>query len=207
MAEAKNSQVRAQTWLLPEQVDRLLEATGIFAPHLQLRNEVAVLMMYDLGLRVGELVGLDVDDVFLDDNEPYVYLRSEIQKSPPTEAEPDPCPLNLTRDLGTARLLRHYLNGRWKDSPALFPSQKSARMGTEQVRNLVRKLGQAADVEPRLAKGGTGSPTDVSPHTLRHSVFYRMFVDGDAKLKEVSLRLRHGSVATTERIYAHVIRR
>lgn len=203
----KETQVLARTWLLPDQVDRLLEATDIFAPHLQLRNEVAVLLMYDLGVRVGELVGLDVDDVFLDDDEPYIYLRSEIQKAPPDGSEPDPVPLNLTRELGTARLLRHYLNSRWKDSSALLPSQKSDRMGTEQVRNVVSKLALAAEVEPRLAKGGTGSPADVTPHTLRHSVFYRMFVDGDAKLKEVSLRLRHGSVATTERIYAHVIRR
>jgi integrase/recombinase XerC/integrase/recombinase XerD len=193
--------------MLPDQFDLLLEATDIFAPHLQLRNEVAVLLMYDLGVRVGELVGLDVEDVFLDDDEPYVYLRSEIQKAPPDGSEPDPAPLNLTRELGTARILRHYLNSRWKDSEALLPSQKSDRMGTEQVRNVVSKLAQSAEVEPRLAKGGTGSPADVTPHTLRHSVFYRMFVDGDAKLKEVSLRLRHGSVATTERIYAHVIRR
>lgn len=68
-------------------------------------------------------------------------------------------------------------------------------------------LFQQANVEPRLAEGGTGSPEDVTPHTLRHSVFYWMFAEGDAKLKQVSLRLRHGSVATTERIYAHVIRR
>lgn len=203
----KENQVLARTWLLPDQVDRLLEATDVFAPHLQLRNEVAVLLMYDLGLRVGELVGLDVEDVFLEDDEPYIYLRSEIQKSPPNGTAPDPAPLNLTRELGTARLLRHYLNGRWKDSEALLPSQKSDRMGTEQVRNVVRRLAHEADVEPRLAEGGTGSTEDVTPHTLRHSVFYRMFVEGDAKLKEVSLRLRHSSVATTERIYAHVIRR
>ena len=203
----KENQVLARTWLLPDQVDQLLEATDVFAPHLQLRNEVAVLLMYDLGLRVGELVGLDVEDVFLDDAEPYVYLRSEIQKAPPNGTAPDPAPMNLTRELGTARLLRHYLNGRWKDSEALLPSQKSDRMGTEQIRNVVRRLALEAGVEPRLAEGGTGSPEDVTPHTLRHSVFYRMFVEGDAKLKEVSLRLRHGSVATTERIYAHVIRR
>lgn len=80
-------------------------------------------------------------------------------------------------------------------------------MGTKQVRNVVCRLAIAAGIEPRLAEGGTGLPTDFTPHTLRHSVFYRMFVEGDSKLKEVSLRLRHGSVATTERIYAHVIRR
>lgn len=207
MPSTKNSQVLARSWLLPDQVDRLLEATDIFAPHLQLRNEVAVLLMYDLGVRVGELVGLDVDDVFLDDDEPYVYLRSEIQKASPNGSEPDPAPLNLTRELGTARLLRHYLNGRWKESAALLPSQKSDRMGTEQARNVVRKLAREADIKPRLAEGGKGSPDDVTPHTLRHSVFYRMFVEGDAKLKEVSLRLRHKSVVTTERIYTHVMRR
>lgn len=145
MSAPKKSQVLARTWLLPDQVDRLLEETDIFAPHFQLRNEVSVLLMYDLGLRVCELVGLDVEDVFLDDDEPYIYLRSGNQKAPPNGNAPDPAPLNLTPELRTARFLRHCLNGRWKDSEALLPLQKSDRMGTEQVWNVVRLLAEEAD--------------------------------------------------------------
>lgn len=203
----EKTQVKAQTWLYPRQVDKLLNATDRFATHLQMRNEVAILLMYDTGIRVGELVSLDVDNVRLDRDPEHIYLRPEQQKRPPDGSMPDAASIELTDDLGTARLLRHYLNTRWKDADALLPSQKSGRMGTEQVRNVVRKASRRAGVRPYLSNGDRGEPEQVTPHTLRHSVFTRMFVEGDDRMKDVSLRLRHGSITTTERIYSHVTMR
>lgn len=207
MAAEEKSKVQARTWLKPEQVNRLLDHTDRFAPHLQLRNEVAVLLMYDTGVRVGELVDLETGHVRTDADPPHLYLPSEIQKHPPDGGTPDPASIKFTSELGTARLLRHYQRSRWKDPDALFPSQKSDRMTTAQVRNVVTKLAEAADVEPFTADGGRGDPEEISPHTLRHSVFYRQFVEEEKRLKEVSVRLRHGSITTTERIYAHLIMR
>jgi integrase/recombinase XerC/integrase/recombinase XerD len=39
---------------------------------------------------------------------------------------------------------------------------------------MLRKVARAADVEPYLADGGRGGPDDVTSHTLRHSVAWRM---------------------------------
>jgi len=62
MAQNLDSKVRAKVWLTPDQVDDLRSAcysTG--ADYLQQRNEAIIALMYDTGLRVGELVAVDVD--------------------------------------------------------------------------------------------------------------------------------------------------
>jgi len=62
MAQNIDSKVRAKVWLTLDQVDALRSAcysTG--ADYLQQRNEAIIALMYDTGLRVGELVAIDVD--------------------------------------------------------------------------------------------------------------------------------------------------
>jgi len=55
-----------------------------------------------------------------------LYLPTEIQKDYPNDNEPAPATLELSADV--SRLLSSYLNSRWKDSPALFPSRSSDRI-------------------------------------------------------------------------------
>ncbi|MFB6148517.1 MAG: tyrosine-type recombinase/integrase [Halobacteriales archaeon] len=192
---------RAQTWLRPAQVDDLREAaltTG--ADYLQDRNDLIIATLYHLGLRVAELVALDVEDFELDARE--LYLPSHKQKGyPSNNHSPPPRTLDLSRDYTLD--LRRYLNNRWKDTDAVFPSRQRDRIGTEAVRSVVSTLAHEANVEPRLEQGGRGDPDDVTPHTLRHSVAYRMLREEDARLIEVRDRLRHSSIQTTEQIYEH----
>ena len=75
------------------------------------------------------------------------------------------------------------------------------------LRRLVEKLAIAADVDPQLATGGTGIPGDVTPHTLRHSVAYRIIQVGGGRLEDVQLRLRHANRQTTDQIYSHLVPR
>ena len=66
MAQNLDSKVRAKVWLTPDQVDDLRSAcysTG--ADYLQQRNEAIIGLMYDTGLRVGELVAVDDDEMFV----------------------------------------------------------------------------------------------------------------------------------------------
>jgi len=209
MADSTNPEVQAKTWLTPDQVDDLRTTAyeDSFADHLGLRNESLIAVMYDTGLRVGELVQLDVDMLRLDSDQPSIYLPSAIQKDYPTDASPSPATLTLTDSLGTTRLLKSYLNNRWKESDAVFPSQKSDRMTTKQVRNVVEKLAVEAGIEPFRLDGTRGDPNNVTPHSLRHSVAYRMLHEEDARIYDVRNRLRHTSVQTTEQIYEHFQRR
>jgi integrase len=194
------------TWLKPEQVDALLDAVHHASPdYLQLRDEALITLAYDTGLRASELVGLDVDHLHLDDADPYVFVPAAIQKGGESYARDTP--IELRSSLGTARVLRHFLRDRWKDTTALFPSRSSSRLTTDAFRNVVEKLAVEAEVEPyRTEDNVQVGPEHVSPHSLRHSLFYREFVEDERRLKEVSLRLRHRRVSTTEEFYANLIR-
>ena len=191
---------RATTWLKPRQVERLRDVclSDAVPTYLQDRNEALVALAYDTGLRVGELVALDVDHVDLDAG--TVYLPSRIQKGSPP-------PATLELEASTVRLLRRYLRDRWKDTDALFPSRSSDRLTSRAVRNLVEKLTTEADVRPHLAGGGVGDPEDVAPHTLRHSVAYRIIQVDGGRLEDVQLRLRHANRSTTDQIYSHLVPR
>jgi len=191
---------RARTWLKPEQVEQLRDEclTDTCPTYLQDRDEAIVTLAYDAGLRAAELAGLDVDHVDLDAG--TVYLPTAIQKG-----SPPPATLELDRD--TVRTLRRYLRDRWKDTSALFPTRSSDRITTRSLRRLVEKLALAADVQPQVAGGGSGDPDDVTPHTLRHSVAYRIIQVDGGRLEDVQLRLRHANRETTDRIYSHLVPR
>jgi len=205
MADNTDTQVRAKVWLRPEQIDALRSACyDVGADYLQQRNEAMIALMYDTGVRVGELVALDVEH--LRDGNTALYMPTAIQKDYPTDSSPPPATLDLASDV--SRLLSSYLTNRWKDSPALFPSRSSSRITTQGVRDALRKVAIAAGVRPYLLDGSRGEPGDVTPHALRHSVAYRMMnAEEGNELYDVRNRLRHRSITTTEQVYDHILRR
>lgn len=212
MSTQENTQTssRASTWLKPEQVEQLRDAAYETShPHLQARNEALVVFLYDTGLRISEALAVQHDGM-LDLTNGLLTIPSSIQKDYPMDDQSPPsATLELDRndDLRTVRTLRSYLNGRWKDTPYLFPSQEDASMTDESVRNVLRQLAEQADVRPYKVDGTRGSPHEVRPHSLRHSVAWRMLAREDARLIDVRNRLRHTKVSTTEEIYEHFQRR
>jgi len=204
-----NSHGRAKAWLKPRQVREL--RTGAqnerFLPYLRDRNEALVAALYDTGLRVGELVAIDVEFLHFDEEPAYLFIPAGIQKDYPTERSPKARPMNLAQDestYDTVSRLRSYLNNRWRDSDALFPSRQADRMSTESVRRVLAKIAETAEVRPYLIDGSRGEPSDVTPHTLRHSVAYRMLHEEEGyTLYDVRNRLRHATIQTTEERYDH----
>jgi integrase/recombinase XerC/integrase/recombinase XerD len=171
--------------------------------YLQQRNEAIVALLADTGLRVGELVDVDVE--MLREENTALYLPTRIQKDYPTDSSPPPATLELASD--TSRLLSSYLTNRWKDTEALFPSRSSDRITTQGVRDMLHKVAAEAGVRPFLVDGSRGDAGDVTPHTLRHSVAYRMMnVEEGNTLYDVRNRLRHRSIQTTEQVYSHIDR-
>jgi len=200
-----DSQVQASVWLKPDQVDALRTAVyRTSAEYLRDRDDAMVALMYDTGLRVGELVALDVDHLREDNTR--LYVPGHIQKDYPNDNSPSATRMTLDGD--TSRALSSYLANRWKDTEALFPSRSSPRLTPQAVRNMVETVAVEAGVEPFLADGCRGEPTDVSPHALRHGVAYRMMNAEDGNtLYDVRNRLRHRSLTTTERVYDHLVER
>lgn len=202
MAANTDSNIRAKVWLEPDQVEALRNACyhDGFADYLQQRNDAIVTVLADTGLRVGELVQLDVE--MLRDGRSALYLPAHIQKDYPTEASPSAVTMDLAGD--TTRTLNSYLSNRWKDVEALWPSRKADRITEQGVRYLLHDVAEVAEIRPYKVDGSRGDAGDVTPHTLRHSLAYRMLHEEEGNtLYEVRNRLRHRSIQTTERVYDH----
>ncbi|RZH68759.1 site-specific integrase [Natrinema altunense] len=196
-----NSEVgqREQHWIKPEQYDEMrMVIYDASPPYLQARDRLLLRALYTWGLRVSEAVALDVEMVDLNDS--ALRIPSHIQKDYPNGRSPPPATLDLTRD-GVAEI-RDYLRDRWKNSDAMFPSRSSPRMTTRAAENVIEKLAEEADIRP-FSTYGRGQPKDVTPHTLRHSVAYRMIEREGESLDAVQRRLRHATILTTQREYSH----
>lgn len=189
------------SWLKPDQVEMMRDAA--YQGRHGDRDDAVVTMLYDTGLRRGELA--QVDRGMLDLDEQELRIPPHIQKDYPNDNSPDPVTFGLDRgsDLRTVRTLRRYLDARDDASPALFPSQKSDRLTGKAINDIVKRLARRAGVEP-YGYAGRGDPDDVTAHTLRHSVAWRMLWAEDGNtLYDVRNRLRHATIVTTERKYDH----
>ncbi|MFA9417629.1 tyrosine-type recombinase/integrase [Natrinema sp. HArc-T2] len=195
-----NSKGQATVWLKPAQVKDLRNAIVKKSPsYLKQRNDALIQLLYDTGLRVGEAVQVDVEHLDLDES--VLGLPADLQKDYPNENTPTYTRIGLAEE--TTRVLDQYLSSRWKESVALFPSTHSDRMTTQAVRDVVSLAAEAAEVQPHT-RTGRGEPGDITPHTLRHSVAYRMLNHEDGHtLYNVRNRLRHSTIQTTEKVYDH----
>jgi site-specific recombinase XerD len=146
--ETTNSNIR---WLKPEQVEAMRDAAheGRHGP----RDDAILTLLYDTGLRRGELSAVDRAMLDLDAGELRIPLT--IQKDYPNENTPDPVTFELDRagDLRTVRTLRAHLGARDDDSPALFPSRKGERMTGKGINDVVQRLAEPAGVEPHVYTG------------------------------------------------------
>ncbi|MEZ3118092.1 tyrosine-type recombinase/integrase [Halobaculum sp. MBLA0147] len=195
------TQPQAKTWLRPSDVEQLRDAclSSEVPTYLQDRNEALIALLYDTGLRREEASLLDVD--YLDLEEGVLRLPSEIQKG----ANPPAATLKLGKfGADSTRTLKRYLRDRWKDSDALFPSRQSDRLSPRAITRTVKQLAEIGDVRPLVVDGGRGDPTETTPHTLRHSVAYRVIREEGGRLEDVQLRLRHQNLETTDRVYSHL---
>ena len=166
----------------------LLSAVGAWAQDsgdpLAVRNAAVLELLYATGVRVGELVGLDVDDVDRRRRVVRVLGKGRRERSVPYGV---PAEAALDHWLARARpLLTSAHSG-----PALFLGARGGRLDQRSVRRLVHE-GMAAV---------PGAP-DLGPHGLRHSAATHL-LEGGADLRSVQELLGHASPATTQ-LYTHV---
>ncbi|MGN6577160.1 MAG: tyrosine recombinase XerC [Nocardioides sp.] len=165
----------------------LLEAAARHADDgtpVGIRDVAVIELLYATGIRVGELCGLDVDDVDHERRLVRVLGKGRKERTVPygTPAEKA---LGQWLTLGRPRLA---VPG---SGPALFLGARGGRLDQRAVRSLVHA--RLADVP--------GAP-DLGPHGLRHTAATHL-LEGGADLRTVQELLGHASLATTQ-IYTHV---
>lgn len=169
------------------------------------RYRNAFILGLHTGLREGELIALDWDDVNWDKRELMVRktavmvqkrnksneivggVKQVIQNTPKTSKSDRIVPLNQTAWEALLELKQQA-----GESPYVLPTQTGARL-------LISSFGkQYGNVMRRCGIEGS------SPHALRHTFATRLFEKG-ADVKTVSTLLGHSSVAVTYNTYIHVI--
>lgn len=146
-----------------------------------LRDRALLETLYGAGLRVSELVDLDVADL------DFPSLQARVTGKGSKD--------RVVLFGRTARAaIRDYIEGERvppKEGDPLFTGPTGGRLTVRTVHNVVRRWATNA-----------GLPPGTSPHSLRHA-FATHLLDGGADLKSVQQLLGHANLATTE-IYTHV---
>lgn len=149
-----------------------------------LRDVAMLELLYATGMRVGELVGIDIDDLDRDRNVVRVFGKGRKERTVPFGG-PAARAVDAWLTRGRPQLSRPG------SGAALFLGARGGRIDQRAVRELVHR--RLADVP--------GAP-DLGPHGLRHTAATHL-LEGGADLRSVQELLGHASLATTQR-YTHV---
>ncbi len=165
-----------------EAVEQLL-ASPDASTIVGLRDQAVLELLYGTGVRVSELVGLDVDDVrpVLDEPDRGLRILGKGNKER----------FVLVGSFARQAIEAYLTRGRpelvaraKKPGPALFLNKRGSRLSRQSVWQLLQE--HAADIDE-----------SVSPHSLRHS-FATHLLDGGADIRVVQELLGHSSVTTTQ---------
>ena len=166
-------------------VERLLSAASLGDTPAALRDRAMVEVLYGAGARISEAVGLDVDDIDLEQGSVRLLGKGSKERVVPLGS--------YAREAVTAYAVRARpaMAVRGLGTPALFLNQRGGRLSR-----------QGAWAAIHAAADRAGLAAKVSPHTLRHS-FATHLLDGGADIRVVQELLGHASVTTTQ-IYTMV---
>jgi integrase/recombinase XerC len=175
---------RLPEFLALDEVERLLNAPDLSTPKGQ-RDRALLELLYASGLRVSELVRLDLGEVNLDTGEIRVWGKGSKERmvlmgKPASEA------LRNYLEQGRPKLL-----GDKKKTSALFINRYGQRLPERRVQKMLEDYAKKAGIEKR-----------VHPHMLRHT-FATHLLDGGADLRVVQELLGHAQLSSTQ-IYTHV---
>lgn len=166
---------RVPETLTVEEVNLLLEQPSGDSPK-EIRDKAMLELLYATGIRVSELISLQVKDVNLRMN--YVRCRDvDKERIIPFEA--------VARE-ALVRYMEQARNAMCKDSPYLFSNCQGTAMTRQGFWKIIKYYAAKAGIEK-----------DITPHMIRHS-FATHLVNNGADLKAVQEMLGHSDISTTQ---------
>jgi integrase/recombinase XerC len=191
---------RIPSHLAVDEMSKLLDAPDTSTP-LGRRDKAILELFYASGLRLSELVGLDLDDVNLPGRVVRVLGKGRKERIVPFNRSAGDAlrawmadrsafaPSELRRDAAPSARRRTTSSRRRRDP--LFLNYQGGRLSTRSVDKLVRRYVAAC-----------GTRFGISPHALRHS-FATHLLEAGADLRAIQELLGHARLSTTQR-YTHV---
>jgi integrase/recombinase XerC len=170
--------------LAPDQARAVVESAAGAEEPAGLRDSLVLELLYASGIRVSELVGLDVDDVDRSRRLLRVLGKGRKERSVPYGVPAEQA-LDAWLTRGRPALVAP------DSGPALLLGVRGHRLDAREARRVVHR-----------AVASTPGAPDIGPHGLRHSAATHV-LEGGADLRSVQELLGHASLATTQ-IYTHV---
>jgi integrase/recombinase XerD len=148
------------------------------------RDEAMLQLLYASGMRVSELMSLNVEDVNTVDGDVRCFGKGHKERIIPIHQTASNVVAEYVKE-ARPRLLRR------KDEKALFLNRRGDRLTRQGFWQILKQYAKAA-----------GITVSVTPHTLRHS-FATHMLSGGADLRAVQELLGHANISTTQ-IYTHL---
>ena len=167
-----------------EEVDLLLNFKSEKQSNEDLRDGVMVELMYAAGLRVSELVGLNVRDVDLDVGSVRTIGKGYKERIIPIYE-------TAVESISEYVTIIRPIHSQSQKQEALFLNRRGSRLTRQAVWLRLRKLAITVGISDKI-----------TPHMLRHS-FATHLLHGGASLRHVQELLGHSNIATTQ-IYTHL---
>lgn len=193
--ELGKQSLRSVEFLTTDEVKRLFDACKT-NDKIGLRNRAILETLYSTGLRISELIALNIKDV--DFNRKEFMVRGKGDKPRPVFLSERAC-----------EYLKSYLDVREDNYDPLFISFGRSSKVPTMMESSLQTYGEkfrlkAYHIQEMVRKTSylAGLNKKVTPHTLRHS-FATTLLNNGADLRSVQEMLGHASIATTQ-IYTHV---
>ena len=163
-----------------DEISRLLNVK--LTNHTKMRDHAIFELIYSSGLRVSEVVGLNIEDVAMDDQILTVRGKGNKMRA---------LPFGNVAKAALNKWMDHRIKISSAEDRAIFLSKSGQRLSIRSVQKSIRSWGIKAGINQKL-----------SPHILRHS-FATHMLESSKDLRLVQELLGHESLSTTQ-IYTHL---
>lgn len=172
--------------LSEDEINMLIEAIDLSKPEGE-RNRAMLETLYGCGLRVSELIGLKISDLYFEEDFIKVTGKGDKQRFVPISN------INKTYINIYRKEIRVHQNIQKGFDDILFLNRRGRQLTRAMIFTIIRRLAEKIGIEK-----------NISPHTFRHS-FATHLLENGADLRAIQQMLGHESITTTE-VYVHVDR-
>lgn len=172
--------------LSEDEINMLIQAIDLSKSEGE-RNRAMLETLYGCGLRVSELIGLKISDLYFEEDFIKVTGKGDKQRFVPISN------INKTYINIYRKEIRVHQNIQKGFDDILFLNRRGRQLTRAMIFTIVRQLAEKIGIEKKI-----------SPHTFRHS-FATHLLENGADLRAIQQMLGHESITTTE-VYVHVDR-
>ena len=165
------------------EIDAIVAAIDLSKPEGQ-RNKCIIEVLYGSGLRVSELIHLQLSKMYLDEGYMLVDGKGSKQRLVPLSPQ-------ALKQINLWKIDRNMLDVKKGSEDVVFLNRRGTKLTRDMIFKIVKELALLAGIRK-----------NVSPHTFRHS-FATHLLENGANLRAIQQLLGHESITTTE-LYTHM---